>query len=93
MTSQSNKHNHHHQIHSQPSSAHATLFIRSLCRRRRRHCITPLLLGLVILDRHLDRVLGEPGRDGGKACEACVGVVGVVDVVDVVGMRGEACGA
>ena len=69
---------------------HCSIFIGSFCRRRSRHRIAPLLLGLVVLDRHLDRVLGEPERDGGKACEACVGVVGVVDVV---GMRGEACGA
>ena len=41
---------------------------RSLCRRRLRHRIALLLLGLVVLDRQLDRVLGEPGRVGGKAC-------------------------
>ena len=40
----------------------------SLCRRRLRHRIALLLLGLVVLDRQLDRVLGEPGRVGGKAC-------------------------
>ena len=66
------------------------MFISSLCRRRRRHRIAPLLLGLVVLDRHLDRVLGEPGRGGGKACEACVAGWGVVGVV---GVRGAARGA